>query len=127
MSQDMESMDHHEHGHIPFVVLILYTLERWKEKHDGSLPTTYKDKKAFREMISANMRRDNPEGGEENFDEAVAAVMQHVALPTLPSTLKEIFDYPCIPDQVRRAFSEGPDDSVLQCSDANHVLIVGTV
>lgn len=94
MTQDIDSLENHEHGHLPLVVILLHYLDLWKQSHDGKYPTTYADKTAFRKTVSDAMRRNNPEGGEENFEEAVAAVMKHVVAPSIPSTLQQVFDYP---------------------------------
>jgi amyloid beta precursor protein binding protein 1 len=92
LTKDIDSLSAHEHGHIPYVVLLLYYLQKWKESH-GGYPTTYTDKKAFREFVSNGARTDNPEGGEENYDEAVAAVLKTVSPPTLSSSVQEVFSY----------------------------------
>jgi amyloid beta precursor protein binding protein 1 len=101
LTKDIETLSDHEHGHIPYVVLLLYYLEKWKEAH-GSVPTTYKEKTAFRDMVRAGARVDNAEGGEENFDEAVAAVLKTISAPTLSSNVKEVFDYRPYDEDVRR-------------------------
>ncbi|KAL5086334.1 hypothetical protein Trisim1_009208 [Trichoderma cf. simile WF8] len=93
MTKDIDNLDHHDHGHIPMVVILLYYLDIWKKEHGGAYPTSYGEKTEFRQLISKATRRDNPEGGEENFDEAFAAVMQHVTLQPVPSSLKQVFDY----------------------------------
>lgn len=93
MTADLDSQSSHEHGHIPLVVILLHHLEKWKQAHGGLYPVTYADKQAFRATIFESMRKDNPEGGEENFEEAMAAVMQHVVQPGIPSSLKKVFDY----------------------------------
>jgi amyloid beta precursor protein binding protein 1 len=93
MTKDIDNLDLHEHGHLPMVVILLHYLNIWKEEHGGAYPTAYSDKTAFRQLVSNAMRRDNPEGGEENFEEAVAAVMKHVILPPIPSSLKQVFEY----------------------------------
>lgn len=92
MTKDIDTMDNHEHGHLPLVVILLHYLDKWKQSHDGAYPIAYQDKIAFRNMVSDAMRRDNPEGGEENFEEAVGAVMKHVVKPDLPGTLKQVFE-----------------------------------
>ncbi|KAL2206690.1 hypothetical protein CC79DRAFT_902948 [Sarocladium strictum] len=93
MTKDMESLDDHDHGHLPLVVVLLHYLEEWKTSHEGKLPTSYSDKTAFRKLVTEAARRDNPEGGEENFEEAAAAVMKHITIPSLPASLKQVFDY----------------------------------
>ncbi|KAL2885670.1 Nedd8-activating enzyme E1 regulatory subunit [Ceratocystis lukuohia] len=92
ITKDLESQDHHTHGHVPFVAVLLHYLQKWKDNHEGSYPLTFSQKNEFRKMVTAAMRTDNPEGGEENFEEAVAAVMRNLTKPSLPPNLKEIFD-----------------------------------
>ncbi|KAI9163751.1 NEDD8-activating enzyme E1 regulatory subunit [Paramyrothecium foliicola] len=93
LTKDMESLNAHDHGHIPMLAILLHYLDQWKQTHEGSYPVKYQDKIAFRDLVSSGMRRDNPEGGEENFEEAVAAVMKHVVAPSLPSSLRQVFEY----------------------------------
>ena len=93
MTKDINSLDNHEHGHLPLVVILLHYLDIWQQSHDGRYPTTYAEKTAFRKTISDATRRNNPEGGEENFEEAVAAVMKHIVVPSIPSSLQQVFDY----------------------------------
>lgn len=90
--KDLDSMDNHEHGHIPYVVILLHYLQQWKDAH-GEYPKNYAEKTEFRKLVADGARRDNPEGGEENFDEAVAAVVKTIVPSSLPSSLKEVFDY----------------------------------
>lgn len=92
MTKDIDTMDNHDHGHLPYVVILLHFLEKWKEAH-GDYPRKYAEKTEFRKMVAAGARTANPEGGEENFEEAVAAVVKTVVSPSIPSTLKEVFDY----------------------------------
>lgn len=90
----LESMSDHDHGHTSYLLLLLYYLEEWKKDHGGKHPETYKDKTAFRSKVQAGARTSNPEAGEENFDEAVAAVLKSLNPPTIPSGLREIFREP---------------------------------
>ncbi len=92
LTEDLENLSAHEHGHIPYVALLLHYLVQWKQSH-VSFPSTYKEKTAFRTTVAAGARTDNPEGGEENFDEAVAAVLKNVSSPSLPSSVREVFEY----------------------------------
>ena len=100
MTANMDSLDSHAHGHIPYVVLLLYYLEEWRSTHGGENPRTYAEKTSFRKMVADAARSDNPEGGEENYDEAVAAVVKTVVMPSLSSSVREVFDY--TPDKVSR-------------------------
>lgn len=93
MTRDIDSLDAHEHGHLPYVVILLHYLEKWREAHGGANPSTYKEKVEFRKMVQGAARTDTPEGGEENFDEAVAAVIKTIVTPSLPSSLSDVFEY----------------------------------
>lgn len=92
MTKNIGSMDDYEHGHLPYVAILLYFLAKWKETHD-EYPKKYAEKVEFKKLVAAGARRDNPEGGEENFDEAVAAAVKSTVAATLPSTLEEVFEY----------------------------------
>lgn len=93
MTKDIDKLSDHEHGHIPYLVLLLHFLEVWKKEHEGNAPGTYSEKVAFRRMVASGTRTQNPEGGEENFDEAVAAVLKTISPPTISSAVKEVFEY----------------------------------
>jgi NEDD8-activating enzyme E1 regulatory subunit len=101
MTANIDSLDAHAHGHIPYVVLLLYYLEEWRNAHGGENPRTYAEKTSFRKMVADAARSDNPEGGEENYDEAVAAVVKTVVMPSLSGSVREVFDY--TPDKVSRS------------------------
>jgi amyloid beta precursor protein binding protein 1 len=89
----LDAMSDHEHGHVPYLLLLLYHLEQWKQEH-GQYPNSYKNKTAFRGKVQASARTSNAEGGEENFDEAAAAVLKSLSPPTVPSAVREIFNEP---------------------------------
>ncbi|KAK3061654.1 hypothetical protein LTS18_005713, partial [Coniosporium uncinatum] len=86
---DLDAMDHETHGHVPYVLLLLFYLEQWKESHNGKPPQNYREKTDFRETVRKGARTNNPEGGEENFDEAVGAVLKNLNMPELGSAVKE--------------------------------------
>jgi NEDD8-activating enzyme E1 regulatory subunit len=88
----LTEMDDHRHGHVPFALLLLHYLEEWKASHDGKVPDTYKEKTAFRDLVSSGIRRNNAEGGEENFDEAVAAVLKTITPPKASSSVREVLE-----------------------------------
>jgi amyloid beta precursor protein binding protein 1 len=89
---NLDCMDDHQHGHVPYVLLLLHYLEKWKQAHDGNVPSNYKEKSEFREFVRANARTNNAEGGEENYDEAVAAVLKSLSPFSLRSSICEIFE-----------------------------------
>lgn len=92
LTNDIDSLDGHEHGHLPFVAILMHYLNVWQKEH-GRHPSTYPEKVAFRRLVSEGMRKDNPEGGEENFEEAIGAVLKAVSTPGLTPSLKEAFEF----------------------------------
>lgn len=93
MTLNIEKLDDHAHGHIPYVLLLLHYLEEWKVAHGGNPPKSYAEKKEFGSMVKAGARTSNPEGGEENYDEAVSAVLKNLNTNTLSSSVREVFEY----------------------------------
>lgn len=88
----LDTLDDHQHGHVPYILLLLHFLEQWKQTHDGSAPKNYKEKTEFREFVRGQARTSNPEGGEENFDEAVSAVLKTISPFELRSSIRDIFN-----------------------------------
>ncbi|KAL4902987.1 hypothetical protein BDW74DRAFT_157233 [Aspergillus multicolor] len=88
---NLDSFDDHQHGHVPYVLLLLHYLERWRERHDGNAPSNYKEKTEFRDFVRSSARANNPQGGEENYDEAVAAVLKALNPFSLRSSTRGIF------------------------------------
>lgn len=93
LTKDIDALSDYEHGHLPFIVILLHYLDVWKAAHDGNPPSTYADKVAFRKLVAAAARTDNAEGGEENFEEAAAAVLRGLAPAQLPGSLREAFEF----------------------------------
>ncbi|KAJ5356947.1 Molybdenum cofactor biosynthesis MoeB [Penicillium concentricum] len=89
---NLDTVDDHQHGHVPYILLLLHFLEQWKQSHAGNAPSNYKEKTEFREFVRSQTRTSNPEGGEENFDEAVAAVLKTISPFSLRSSIREIFE-----------------------------------
>ncbi|PYH96638.1 putative ubiquitin-like activating enzyme [Aspergillus ellipticus CBS 707.79] len=102
---NLDSLDGHQHGHVPYILLLLHHLEQWKETHDGNVPSNYKEKTEFREMVRSSARTSNPEGGEENYDEAVAAVLKSLNPFSLRSSIREIFEM----EECTRLTPDSPD------------------
>lgn len=50
-SLDFGQMSDKEHAHVPYVIILLYLLGLWKEKHSGEIPNTYQEKKEFKKLI----------------------------------------------------------------------------
>jgi len=52
-SYNFESMEKIEHGHIPWVIILIRTLEQWKANHGGNQPKTMAEKAEFKDCIKA--------------------------------------------------------------------------
>ncbi|KAH0613345.1 uncharacterized protein H6S33_009725 [Morchella sextelata] len=91
-----EGMSDHEHGHVPYLILLLKYLDDWKRRPegDGTHPSGYKEMTAFRSFVQAKMRTHVPGGSEENYEEAVAAVLKHVRKAELSENAKTVLDHP---------------------------------
>ena len=91
-TNQVEKLSDHEHGHVPYLLLLLHYLSKWRASHDGNPPSNYDEKKDFKSLVSSGARTSNAEGGEENFDEATAAVLKSLNPPSISSGLREVFD-----------------------------------
>lgn len=105
LTKDIDQLNDHQHGHIPYVALLLHFLAEWKKSH-GSWPNSYLEKMEFRKVIAARARK-NTGGHEENFEEAVASVMRNIKIPTLPAAAQKVFEYQ--PNDVRGAIGKKKD------------------
>lgn len=88
---DLTPMSDHDHGHVPWLLLLLRYLEEWRQLHDGKDPSDFKEKTEFRSFVRGKARTNNPEGGEENFDEACAAVLKSISPPSVGSGCRDMF------------------------------------
>ena len=87
-------MSDQQHGHVPYVLLLLKYLEDWKQSHEGHLPRSYSEKTLFKSMVMDRMRTNVPGGGEENYEEAISAVMKNLRTAELSSGTKEVLNDP---------------------------------
>lgn len=88
----LQSLDDHEHGHVPYLLLLLHYLKEWEASHDSYPPANYNEKKAFKSMVQDGARKNNAEGGEENYEEAVASVLKSLNPPAISSGLRDVFE-----------------------------------
>lgn len=88
---ELEELDDHKHGHLPFVTLLIYYLRQWKSEHNGCHPSNTRDKELFRRFLRSAARQ-SPSGVlEENFEEALSLLRRAISTPHLPSALQDIF------------------------------------
>jgi NEDD8-activating enzyme E1 regulatory subunit len=91
-TKDIKWMDDEQHGHVPYLLLMLYYLDEWKKSHGGRLPSNFKEKNEFKKLLQDEMRLDNPTAGEENYEQAIAAVIKNLNEPLPSSAVKEVFN-----------------------------------
>jgi NEDD8-activating enzyme E1 regulatory subunit len=89
---DLDELEDHDHGHVPYILILLYYLEKWKEENEGRTPGTFKEKTQFRDMVKAGARTKHAEGGEENFDKAAGAVLKTIAPSSIKPGCRELFE-----------------------------------
>ncbi|KAL3789860.1 hypothetical protein ACHAWO_011666 [Cyclotella atomus] len=58
--------DSKDHGHVPYIIILLQALAKWKENHDKA-PATYDEKEEFRALVKSMA---NDYNNEINFQEA---------------------------------------------------------
>ncbi|KDQ10726.1 hypothetical protein BOTBODRAFT_488758 [Botryobasidium botryosum FD-172 SS1] len=90
LALEFENMDLTDHGHVPYVVILVRALHEWKQKHDGSPPKTYAEKKEFKSQLT-NMKK---KIDEENFDEAVAQAYRAWTATSVPREIEALFSDP---------------------------------
>ncbi|XP_062506517.1 NEDD8-activating enzyme E1 regulatory subunit-like [Corticium candelabrum] len=98
-SMDLSAMNKQDHGHTPFVVLLLKYLDKWRATHDGAVPKSYKEKKEFKQLVKTGIlcNEDGVPEVEENFDEADKSVNSSLVPTKVPSEVQSIFcDDKCI-------------------------------
>jgi amyloid beta precursor protein binding protein 1 len=88
-----DAMDTTDHGHIPYVYILVRALDDWKTAHDGLPPQTYAEKQEFKSLLNAQKRTLD----EENFDEAVAQSYRAWTPTITPPHLVELFADTTIP------------------------------
>jgi amyloid beta precursor protein binding protein 1 len=91
-SIDIESLENHEHGHIPFVPILFKAMEKWlakkKENNDACCPPqTFAEKQEFKQLIQSMARNYNME---LNFQEAVDNASLAYAKLDLPCEVEEL-------------------------------------
>ncbi|KAH9060516.1 hypothetical protein EDB87DRAFT_1683470 [Lactarius vividus] len=84
---DFDAMDTTDHGHIPYVYILVRALDDWKAAHNGLPPQTHAEKQEFKSILKARMRTPD----EENFEEAVAQAYRAWTPSVVPPHIVELF------------------------------------
>ncbi|KAH8109922.1 hypothetical protein DFH11DRAFT_841274 [Phellopilus nigrolimitatus] len=86
-SLDLDAMDSTDHGHVPYVVILVRAMDIWKASHDGQPPKTSVERTEFKKSILAMKKAD-----EENFDEAVAQAYRAWSETKVPFDVAALFE-----------------------------------
>lgn len=87
---DLEKLPDTDHRQVPYPVILLHMLKRWKHDHNGQFPKNYKEKKEFKKVVDAARRSIE----EENFDEAVQSVNTAISVSSIPSNVQKVLEDP---------------------------------
>ncbi|KAF9260639.1 hypothetical protein L218DRAFT_962225 [Marasmius fiardii PR-910] len=87
---DFDKLDPTDHGHVPYVIILVQLLDKWRKEHNGTVPKTSEEKKAFKASILAMKKKID----EENFDEAEALAYRCWTETTVPHEIAPLFNEP---------------------------------
>ncbi|KAF8650721.1 hypothetical protein AX16_005094 [Volvariella volvacea WC 439] len=104
LSLDLENMDPTDHGHIPYVVILVRALEDWKKSHDGKPPQNSQEKSEFKNYLASLKHKPD----EENFDEALAQAYRVWTQSTVPSDIASLFSDPLLPQEPSQLTASSP-------------------
>jgi len=85
----MESLDDMQHGHVPYVVILIKAIDAWRKGSDGKkLPTTKEEKDKIKQIILGMRRSD----AEQNFAEAMDSAYKAWIPYSIPDAVKEVLE-----------------------------------
>jgi amyloid beta precursor protein binding protein 1 len=88
---DMEPLDSMEHGHVPYVVILIKAFKIWKESHNGELPKSFAEKDEFKATVKSMAKNFSKE---INFTEAIENAYKAFGYEAVPFQIQEILDDP---------------------------------
>ncbi|KAG8692709.1 hypothetical protein FRC09_011024, partial [Ceratobasidium sp. 395] len=80
-------MDPTDHGHVPYVCILVRAMQDWKQSHNGNPPASYAEKQAFKAQITSMQVKSD----EENFEEAVAQAYRAWTPTGVPGSIQSLF------------------------------------
>jgi NEDD8-activating enzyme E1 regulatory subunit len=66
-SIDLTILENHQHGHVPYPIILLKLIHQWKQSNSGKLPSTFEQKRNFQASVKQAARNFEME---LNFQEA---------------------------------------------------------
>jgi amyloid beta precursor protein binding protein 1 len=114
----LEELDSHHHSHVPFIILLVKQLQKWRAEHGGKAPETRDEKALFKEQL-----RDGQVENEVNFEEAIAAAFKAWSPFSIPSEVQSVLDDP----KARNPTADSSDfwlvvAAIARFADKHHVL-----
>ncbi|KAI5239024.1 hypothetical protein E4T43_07003 [Aureobasidium subglaciale] len=88
-TSNLQALSPEDIGHVPYLLLLLHFLDKWRASHNGQPPQSYQEKTDFRSMVAKASPPD-----EENFAEATAAIIKSLNPPTAPASVLAVLDAP---------------------------------
>lgn len=93
-SFNLDELDDAEHAHVPYIVIYLKALKRWRVANGrlktSALPLTYTEKTDFRKNYVETMARNM--GLETNFIEASQSIYRALQATNIPSSIMALFE-----------------------------------
>ena len=86
----MGTLDDMQHGHVPFVIILIKAIQQWQNDHEGKLPLTFKEKEDFKDNYVKAMSRDYSK--EVNFEEAIRDAYLAYSPHELPYEMQELLE-----------------------------------
>mmetsp|Transcript_5477 Transcript_5477/g.6027 ORF Transcript_5477/g.6027 Transcript_5477/m.6027 type:complete len:594 (-) Transcript_5477:157-1938(-) len=96
-SIQLKTLESHEHGHIPYLIILCKAIEKWYNGDDNNtkrteLPKTFEEKKDFTNLIKSMSRNYNHE---LNFQEAVEKAFLAYSKKEIPYEILELLNNVC--------------------------------
>jgi len=90
MVDGMPDMDQQQHGHVPYVAILMDALSNWMSSHYGSAPSTFAEKDQFRAAVKGMSKDWNME---VNFQEGVReAYTAYTECKGVPEHVRELME-----------------------------------
>jgi len=83
---DVSTLDSHHHGHVPYAVLLVQELLKWKSQHGGNPPISKEEKNEFKIQLRSGQKDQK----EVNYAEAVSLAYKVSAPTTIPGYVRDI-------------------------------------
>jgi len=87
-SINMESLDQVQHGHVPYVIILIQAIDAFRKASGKQLPTTSDEKKQVKDIITKMRRRDEEVNFQEALDNAYKAWMPY----SIPDAVKTVLE-----------------------------------